>query len=49
MTEERTQLPCLDEKQTEKNPQLQKWLERFKQNTKRKHNPDIGPIIKEEQ
>ena len=49
-TEDRIQLPCLDEKVVD-GKRIYKYrqgLERFKQHTKRKYDADIRPIIKEE-
>ena len=50
MTEDRIQLPCLDETGVEWKHIYghQHWLERFKQYTKRKYNTVIGPLIKQE-
>ena len=50
MTEERVKLLCLDEKRIEAKIiyNNRQWLERFKPNTKRKYEIDIGSLIKEE-
>ena len=48
--EDRAKLPCLDEKglDGERSYTYPRWLNRFKQYTKRKYEIDIGPKIKEE-
>ena len=49
MTEDRIQKPCLyEEGMVEKKIyNYRQWLKRFKQNTKKKHIIEIGPLIKE--
>ena len=48
-TEEKLQVPCLDENGIDGRRiyKYRQWLERFKQNTKRKYRIDIRPPIKE--
>ena len=50
MTNDRIQIPCLDEKVIDRKKlyNYRQWLEGFTQNTKRKGDTDIGPLIKEE-
>ena len=50
MTEDRTKLPCLDEKGIDgkRSYNYQQWLDRFKQYTKRKEEIDVGPLIRDE-
>ena len=49
MTEDRTQIPCMNNKRIDGRSIYiyQQWLKRFKQNTKKKNDIDIGPLIKE--
>ena len=48
MAEHRIKLPCMDEKEID-GKQIynhRQWLEQFKQYKKRKHEIDLGPLIK---
>ena len=50
MTEDTKQKPCLDKKGVDGEIicKYQQWLQVFKKYTKRKYDPDIGPLIREE-
>ena len=49
MTDDRINIPYLQEKglDGQRIYNYQQWIDRFKQDTKRKYEIDIGPLIKE--